>query len=67
MARHRLGHADIARRWFDKAAERIDRLSHEMSGDAADVPRLSWQERSTLDRLRREAEALVRGAAPDTK
>ena len=67
MTHHRLGHTDEARRWLDKAVERIDRLSHEMTGAAADVPRLSWEERTTLDRLRREAEALVQGAAPDTK
>jgi hypothetical protein len=67
MAHHRLGHADEARRWLYKAVERIDRLSQEMTGEAADVPRLSWKQRSTLDRLRREAEALVQGAAGDTK
>jgi tetratricopeptide (TPR) repeat protein len=67
MVHHRLGHADEARQWLDKAVERIDRLGHETTGEAADVPRLSWRERTTLDRLRREAEALVQGAAGDTK
>jgi WD40 repeat protein/tetratricopeptide (TPR) repeat protein len=54
MAHHRLGHADEARRWLDKAVAWMDRAGSE----------LPWDRRLALQVLRREAEALVKNAKP---
>jgi WD40 repeat protein len=48
LAHHRLGHADEARRWLDKAVRALDK-------DTGD----SWEQRLELRLLRQEAEAAV--------
>ena len=58
MTHHRLGHADEARQWLDKAVQKIEQAQQEgqaTSGGAA----LAWNRRLTLQLLRREAEELL--------
>jgi tetratricopeptide (TPR) repeat protein len=69
MTHHRLGHADEARQWLDKAVQAIDEAANEPakpeagpSGKAnetqAGTP-LRWDRRLTFQLLRREAEELI--------
>jgi serine/threonine protein kinase/Flp pilus assembly protein TadD len=55
MAHHRLGQAEEARRWLDKAVKWAERETRN-NGD-------HWDRRLTLQLLRREAEGLLRGPA----
>ncbi len=59
MAHHRLGHADEARKWLDKAGGRINQLTKEDLGKADVGIPLTWDVRLELRLLRREAEVLV--------
>ena len=71
MAHHRLGHAEEARHWLDKAIEASDealRPPAEPPGKSATsngVIRPNWSRRLTLETLRREAGQLIQ--APATK
>jgi WD40 repeat protein/serine/threonine protein kinase/tetratricopeptide (TPR) repeat protein len=73
MAHHRLGHADEARRWLDKAGQMIEQVLRQRpktvaSEDTITAPdELVWTERLSLQLLRREAEALIRGPAAKGK
>ncbi len=60
LAHHRLGHADDAREWLDKAVGRIDQLTREDLGTADVGIPLTWVNRLELRLLRREAEVLVK-------
>ena len=71
MAHHRLGHADEAHRWLDKAmrgTEEALKLPAESLGksdntDGAIPP--NWNREWTLRLLRREAKLLIRGPGKD--
>jgi tetratricopeptide (TPR) repeat protein/roadblock/LC7 domain-containing protein len=56
MTHHRLGHADEAKKWFDKAREETEKALKEHDTGAAT---LAWNRRLTLNLLRNEAEALL--------
>jgi WD40 repeat protein len=67
MAHQRLGHADEAKKWLDKAVQQIDQMSQaKPTGDATGSPR-PWYDRLELQLLRREAVALLKKPAADTK
>ena len=55
MAHHRLGRAEEARRWLDKAVTSMEQEMH----DPKSAARQKWNRRLTLQLLRREAEQLV--------
>src|SRR5262249_42907018 len=55
MAHHQLAHAEEARQWLDKGIEWMDRETRNNG--------LPWNLRLTLQLLRREAEALLKGPA----
>jgi hypothetical protein len=61
MAHHRLGHADEAKRWLAKVVTWC-----EVHRDSL-VKRETWQRRLEIERLRREAQSLIEGQAPDKK
>jgi Flp pilus assembly protein TadD len=73
IAHHRLGHADEARRWLDKAVQRTEQVLRQRPKnaglDATDLApdELPWNERLSLQLLRREAETLIRGPAEKGK
>jgi tetratricopeptide (TPR) repeat protein len=67
MALHRLGQADEARQWLDKAVEQIDREEKDKSSEAAAATPLAWPVRLENQLLRREAEALIEGKVPEPK
>jgi hypothetical protein len=61
MAHHRLGHADEAKRWLDKAGKWIDENTKEKPKDGAAGPSLSWDQGLELKLIRQEAEELITG------
>jgi tetratricopeptide (TPR) repeat protein len=61
MAHHRLGHQEEARKWLDKAVAQVEQ---ELREDAQDARPEQWIRKATLQLLRAEAEAVLRGAAP---
>ncbi len=71
MAHHRLGHADQAHRWLDKAVQGTQQalkspaVAPGKSGNPNGVIPPNWSRRLTLGLLRREAEQLIQ--APGTK
>jgi len=56
MTHHRLGHADAAKQWLDKARQETDKVLKEHGAGTA---KLTWNRRLTLNLLRREAEELL--------
>jgi serine/threonine protein kinase/Tfp pilus assembly protein PilF len=62
LCHHRLGHAEEARGWLDKAVRWLDEVEQSQAGRNAPWP---WQRRLELRLLCREAEALIRGETPD--
>ena len=56
MTHHRLGDADEAKKWFDKATAWTDKIVTEADEGIAD---LRWNRRLTLKLLRDEATALL--------
>src|SRR5262249_5266978 len=67
MAHHRLGHADEARRWLEKAVGWIEPATQGQIKDPRNPIPLPWNDRANMGRLRREAEALILGKpAPAT-
>ena len=60
MTHHRLGHANEAKQSLAKAIERIDQV---LIDEVIDGDRLTWQDKLQARILRREAEALITGAA----
>jgi WD40 repeat protein/tetratricopeptide (TPR) repeat protein len=73
MAHHHLGHADEARQWLDKAVQQIEQVLRQRPKNAgteatALAPdEFAWTERLSLQLLRRDAEALIRGPAAKGK
>jgi tetratricopeptide (TPR) repeat protein len=65
MAHHRLGHRGEARKWLDKAVASIDRTTQGAPDGDSSGSRIDWKTRLAHRVLRREAEALILGAAPD--
>jgi tetratricopeptide (TPR) repeat protein len=71
MAHHRLGHAEEARRWLDRAVQGTQEALKSpadpsgKSGNPDGVIPLNWSRRLTLGLLRREAEQRIQ--APETK
>ena len=62
MTQHRLGHAEEAKQWLDKAVAWTDKTLAEADQGTADLP---WNRRLTLKLLRDEATALL-GVTPPT-
>jgi tetratricopeptide (TPR) repeat protein len=62
MAHHRLGHAEEARKWLDKAGASIDQATQGRPEDASASSRIDWATRVSYRVLRREAEGLIGGA-----
>jgi WD40 repeat protein/tRNA A-37 threonylcarbamoyl transferase component Bud32 len=67
MAHHRLGHAEEARQWLDKAGAWIEQARAAKPGEVADPERLSWHqlpwsERQVLQFVYREARSLLQAA-----
>jgi hypothetical protein len=56
MAHHRLGHAEQARHWLDKASRQGERPKPAKTSGAP----FPWNRRLTLQLLRREAEQLLK-------
>jgi serine/threonine protein kinase/WD40 repeat protein len=64
MAHHRLGNKEEARRWLGRAVAQSDKeLSDDWQSNKADW----WFRKATLQLLRAEAEAVVRGGGPPPK
>ena len=61
MAHHRLGHAEEARKWLDKAVAAIDRAAQDPPDGASPGSRIDWRTRLAYRVLRREAEGLIGG------
>jgi tetratricopeptide (TPR) repeat protein len=67
MAHQSLGHADEAKKWLDKAVQRIDPMTQAKPiGEATGTSQL-WYNRFELQLLRREAEALIKKPAAESK
>jgi WD40 repeat protein/tetratricopeptide (TPR) repeat protein len=64
MAHQRLGHAEEACRWLDRAARWMERAPLPKTKEGGDNPLYSWNQRLPHEVLRREAEALLSGAKP---
>jgi tetratricopeptide (TPR) repeat protein len=67
LACRRLGQADEARRWLDKAAGWLDRFDEGMPAEAEGTHRLHLHDWLEAHLLRREAEALLREDAPPAR
>ncbi|HJT33051.1 MAG TPA: tetratricopeptide repeat protein [Pirellulales bacterium] len=76
MTHHRLGHADEARQWLDKAVQAIDTAGQEVvqrdkepSGKPHEIKAaspLSWNRALTFQLLRREAQDLIMKPSTET-
>jgi tetratricopeptide (TPR) repeat protein len=64
MAHHRLGHAEEARKWLEKAITGIDRATQDPPDGASPDSRIRWWTRLYYGVLRREAEGLIVGSGP---
>src|SRR5262249_18513324 len=62
LAHQRLGHAAEARRWLEKSAQWIKKATREKLKDSFPPTPLQWDDRLSLELLRREAEVLIGGA-----
>jgi tetratricopeptide (TPR) repeat protein len=62
MGHHRLGHAEEARRWLDKAVASINRATESRPEDTSSGSRIDWRTRLSYQVLRREAKGLIDGA-----
>jgi WD40 repeat protein/serine/threonine protein kinase/Flp pilus assembly protein TadD len=60
LAHQRLGHAEEAKKWHDKAVQWIDLEMRKRNETAAFFLRLTWDRRLTLQLLCRESEELLR-------
>jgi tetratricopeptide (TPR) repeat protein len=65
MAHHRLGHAEQARHRLDEAVQRLEPVEPQRPNETAAGELSPWYRRLAVELLRREAEALVHGAAAD--
>jgi tetratricopeptide (TPR) repeat protein len=63
LAHQRLGHADTARRWRDKAVRWFERAAREQVNDFTIMTPLEWTDRVVLEHLRREADTLIPGGS----
>ena len=63
MAHHRLGKADEARKWLDKAGRWIDTAQEARSTESTGSGQ-PWNQRLVIELFRREAETLLKGAKP---
>jgi tetratricopeptide (TPR) repeat protein len=62
MAHQRLGHADEARKWFNKASRRIElEIGQQPATDSGQQP-LTWVQRAEIRILHREAQAVMKKA-----
>jgi WD40 repeat protein/tetratricopeptide (TPR) repeat protein len=65
MIHHRLGHAEEARKWLDKAVQGIDQREAAEQRPGFDARnKLYWRDRLEQQILRREAETLIPKVAP---
>jgi tetratricopeptide (TPR) repeat protein len=62
MAHQRLGHADLAQNWLDKAVCWLDESTQDKPTDETFGSRIDWQTWLALQILRREAEEDLRGS-----
>jgi WD40 repeat protein/predicted Zn-dependent protease len=62
---HRLGLAEEARQWLDKAAARLDRATQPTPAEQADFLKLDLPDLMACRLLRREAQLLLAGKADD--
>jgi tetratricopeptide (TPR) repeat protein len=62
MAHHRLGHAEEAGKWLDKAVAAIKQATQVRPEDVPPYARLDWQTRIAYQVLRLEAEGLIAGS-----
>jgi tetratricopeptide (TPR) repeat protein len=60
MAEHRLGHADQARQWLDRAAKSITQPETKENASAPAEDSIRWNRRQTLQLLHREAEKVLK-------
>jgi WD40 repeat protein/tetratricopeptide (TPR) repeat protein len=60
MTHHRLGNADLAEQWLNRAQERGDAIGQVPPGDATPESWIAWDVRMQNRLLLREAEALIR-------
>jgi WD40 repeat protein/serine/threonine protein kinase/tetratricopeptide (TPR) repeat protein len=69
MAQHRLGHADEAHRWLEKATRATEEALRppEKSGTAPGTIAPNWNRKLTLQLFRREAEELIQGPGSKAK
>jgi hypothetical protein len=63
MAHHRLGQADEARKWLEKADHCIDTTQQARSEESTGSGQ-PWNRRLMFQLFRREAETLLKGAKP---
>jgi len=63
MAHQRLGHAEEARKWLDRAGRWIDQADKDRPREAAVVPH-GWQGRLEIRLLRKEAETVLKKTKP---
>jgi hypothetical protein len=64
MTHARLGHPDEARKWLDKAVQRIDQIGRDKPKQGAADEFDTWPTRLEFQVLRREAEDLLKAAKP---
>jgi serine/threonine protein kinase/Tfp pilus assembly protein PilF len=65
MTAHRLGRAEDARRWLEKAANWMSDAEQAKLPPKEQMAAWAWNERLELSLLRREAEALLKAPAPE--
>jgi WD40 repeat protein len=65
QVQHRLGHAEEARRWLDKAAAWLDRATQTTPRKQAELLKLDLPDLMACRLLRREAQLLITGKADD--
>ncbi|HEV3255855.1 MAG TPA: tetratricopeptide repeat protein, partial [Gemmataceae bacterium] len=63
MAHQRLGHAEEARKWLDKAGRWLDQAAKDHPKKGAVVPH-GWQQRLEIQLLRKEAETVLKKTKP---
>jgi WD40 repeat protein/tetratricopeptide (TPR) repeat protein/tRNA A-37 threonylcarbamoyl transferase component Bud32 len=64
LAHHRLGHADEARRWRDRALREVELATAVKPGNADADNRPTWNQRIELEIVRHELEMLLNGSPP---
>jgi len=68
MAHHRLGHAEEARRWLEKAHDPRGGEAYGLKpGEVLSTTKPWWWDRGDYQILRREADELILGSVPPAK